>query len=66
VLRQYSEAFFRINQKVLVNAMGHITVILPKSDVTIGRIGPGAQIDIWREGSSYGARLRQVAAVQQA
>jgi hypothetical protein len=66
VLRQYSEAFFRINQKVLVNVMGHITVILPENDVTIGRLGPGAQIDIWREGSSYGAGLRQVAAVHRA
>jgi hypothetical protein len=66
VLRRYSEVFFRIDQKVLVNAMGQITVILPESDVTIGRIGPGAQIDIWREGSSYGARLRQGAAVHRA
>jgi len=35
VLKQFSEVFFRINQKVLVNLNGHITVILPDRDTPI-------------------------------
>jgi hypothetical protein len=59
VLKQFSEIFFRIGQKVLVNLNGHITVILPDRDTSIGLIGPGEEIAIWRDGSSYGAGLRQ-------
>ena len=58
VLKQFSEVFFRIDQKVLVNLTGHITVILPDRDVPIGRIGPADEIAIWREGAAYRARLR--------
>jgi Fe-S-cluster containining protein len=59
VLKQFSEVFFRINQKVLVNLNGHITVILPDRDVPIGLIPPGDEIVLWREGSAYCARLRR-------
>ncbi len=59
VLRQFSEVFFRLNQKVLVSLRGHITVILPDRDVSIGMIVPGDEIVIWREGQVYGATLRR-------
>jgi hypothetical protein len=59
VLKQFSEVFFRINQKVLVSLDGHITVILPDHDAPIGAIMPGDEILIWREGSAYGAGLRR-------
>jgi hypothetical protein len=58
-LKQFSEVFFRIDQKVLVNLGGHITVVLPDRDVPIGLIGPGDEIVIWRDGLAYGARLRR-------
>jgi len=59
VLKQFSEVFFRIDQKVLVNLGGHITVILPDRDVPIGRMTPGEEIVLWREGASYCASLRR-------
>jgi hypothetical protein len=59
VLKQFSEAFFRIDQKVLVNLTGHITVLLPDRDVPLGRIGPADEIAIWREGAAYGAGVRR-------
>ena len=59
VLKKFSEVFFRLNKKVLVNLSGHITVILPDRDVPIGVITPGEEIVLWREGSAYGARLRR-------
>jgi hypothetical protein len=59
VLKKFSEVFFRINNKLLVNLNGHITVVLPDRDVPIGVIVPGEEIVIWREGSTYGARLRR-------
>jgi hypothetical protein len=59
VLKKFSEVFFRLNQKVLVNHRGHITVILPDRDVPIGVVAPGEEIVIWREGSTYGAALRR-------
>jgi len=58
-LKKFSEVFFRINQKVLVNLGGHITVVLPDRDVPIGLIGPGEEIVIWGDGLAYGARLRR-------
>jgi hypothetical protein len=58
-LKQYSEVFFRLDQKVLVNLGGHITVVLPDRDVPIGRIVPGEEIILWREGSAYCAGLRR-------
>jgi hypothetical protein len=58
-LKQFSEVFFRIGQKVLVNLGGHITVILPDRDVPIGRMAPGEEIVLWREGASYCASLRR-------
>jgi len=62
VLKRFSEVFFRLNQKVLANLRGHITVILPDRDVCVGLVSPGDQIDIWREGQVYGATLRRGAA----
>ena len=62
VLKRFSEVFFRLNQKVVANLRGQITVILPDRDVSIGSIAPGDQIDIWREGQVYGATLRRGAA----
>ena len=62
VLKRFSEVFFRLDQKVVANLRGHITVILPDRDVAIGSIAPGDQIDIWREGQVYGATLRRGAA----
>ena len=59
VLKRFSEVFFRLNQKVLANLRGHITVILPDRDVSVGLVVPGDQIDIWREGQVYGATLRR-------
>jgi hypothetical protein len=59
VLKQFSEVFFRIHQKVIVNLNGHITVILPDRDVPIGRIVAGDEIVIWREGPAYCASLRR-------
>ncbi len=59
VLKRFSEVFFRIDQKVLVNLNGHITVILPDREVPIGRIMPGDEIVLAREGSAFGARLRR-------
>jgi hypothetical protein len=59
VLKKFSEVFFRLNKKVLVNLRGHITVILPDRDAPIGAIVPGEEIVIWREGSTYGAMLRR-------
>ena len=59
VLKKFSEVFFRIDQKVLVNLGGHITVILPDRDLPIGMIRPGDEIVISREGLAYGARLRR-------
>jgi hypothetical protein len=59
VLKQFSEVFFRINQKVLVSLNGLITVILPDRDVPLGVIVPGAEIALWREGASYCAGLRR-------
>jgi Fe-S-cluster containining protein len=58
-LKQFSEASFRQNRKLLVNLRGNITVILPDRDVPIGVITPGEEIVIWREGSIYGAGLRR-------
>jgi hypothetical protein len=59
VLKKFSDVFFRINQKVLVNLSGHITVILPDRDVPIGVIVPSEEIVIWREDSVYCAMLRR-------
>jgi hypothetical protein len=65
-LKQFSEVLFRINQKVLVNLGGHITVILPDRDVPIGMIKAGDEIVISREGLAYGARLRRAPSFVQA
>ena len=59
VLKTFSEVLFRLNQKILVNLRGHITVVLPDRDVPIGIINPGEEIVIWREGSTHGAMLRR-------
>jgi hypothetical protein len=59
VLKKFSEVFFRIDQKVLVNLNGHITVILPDRDVPIGRVTAGDEIVLSREGSAFCARLRR-------
>lgn len=58
VLRRFSEVFFRIGQKVLVSLNGHITVVLPDRDVPLGVLAPAQEIAIWRDGSTYGAGLR--------
>lgn len=59
MLKRFSEAFFRIDRKILVNLNGHVTVVLPDRDVPLGLIVPGEEIVVWREGSAYGARLRR-------
>jgi hypothetical protein len=59
VLKQFSEVFFRLDQKVLVNLKGHITVILPDREVPLGIIVPGEDIVLWREGPGYRAMLRR-------
>jgi hypothetical protein len=59
VLKKFSEVFFGLNKKVLVNLSGHITVILPDRDVPIGTISPGEEIVLWRDGTAYRARLRR-------
>jgi len=61
-LKQFSDVFFRIDQKVLVNLNGHITVILPDRDVPIGKLVVGDEIVLSREGSALCARLRRSAA----
>ena len=58
-LKKFSEVFFRINRKLLVNLNGHVTVVLPDREVPLGVIVPGEEIIVWREGSTYGARLRR-------
>jgi hypothetical protein len=62
-LKRFSEVFFRIDQKVLVNLSGHITVVLPDRDVAIGMIGPGDEIVLWREGLTFCAGLRRGSAL---
>ena len=66
MLKRFSEIFFRINQKVLVNLNGHITVILPDRDVPLGRIMAGDEIVLSREGSACGASLRRGAGLAKA
>jgi hypothetical protein len=58
-LKQFSEAAFRQDRKVLVNLKGNITVVLPDREVPIGALAPGDEIVIWREGAAYGATLRR-------
>jgi Fe-S-cluster containining protein len=58
-LKQLSESSFRQDKKILVNLKGNITVLLPDREVPLGKIDPGAKIIVWREGSAYGATLRQ-------
>lgn len=58
-LKQFSEASFRQDRKVLVNLRGHITVILPDREVPLGVVPLGENVVIWREGSAYGAGLRR-------
>jgi hypothetical protein len=58
-LKKFSDVFFRINRKLLVNLNGHVTVVLPDRDVPLGMIVPGEEIIVWREGLTYGARLRR-------
>jgi hypothetical protein len=57
-LKQLSERLFAHNKRVLVDLKGHITVVLPDRDVSLGVVPPEAEIAIWREGASYGARLQ--------
>jgi Fe-S-cluster containining protein len=57
-LRQFSERLFTENRRLLVDLRGQITVVLPDRDVLLGVPPPGAEIVIWREGASYGARLQ--------
>jgi hypothetical protein len=59
MLKKFSEVFFRINQKVLVNLRGHITVLLPDCEVPIGHMTPGEEIVLWRDGPNYCAALRR-------
>jgi Fe-S-cluster containining protein len=58
-LKQLSESSFRQDRKILVNLRDNITVLLPDCEVPLGTIDPGAKIMVWREGSAYGASLRQ-------
>jgi hypothetical protein len=64
-LKRLSERLFAENKRVVVDLKGQITVVLPDRDVPLGVIPPGAEIVVWREGSSYGAKL-QVARTTQA
>jgi hypothetical protein len=59
VLKQFSEVFFRIDQKVLVSLGGQVTVVLPDRDVPLGALLPGDEIVVRREGLTYGASLRR-------
>jgi hypothetical protein len=58
-LKQFSQVFFRIGNKVLVSLRGHITIVLPDSDVPLGIITPGEEIVLWREGAAHRAALRR-------
>jgi Fe-S-cluster containining protein len=58
-LKQFSEAAFRQDRKVLVNLRGNITVVLPDREAPIGPVAPGDEIVVWRDGSAYGATLRR-------
>jgi Fe-S-cluster containining protein len=58
-LKQFSESFFRQDQKILLDLRGKITVILPDREVPLGEVAPGEEIVVWREGSAYGARVRR-------
>jgi hypothetical protein len=58
-LKKFSQVFFPLNNKVLVNLSGRITVILPDRDVPIGVMVPGEEIVLWREGPTYNAMLRR-------
>jgi hypothetical protein len=58
-LKQFSQVFFRLNNKVLVNLRGHISVVLPDREVPLGVIKPGEEIALWRIGAAYGAGLRR-------
>jgi Fe-S-cluster containining protein len=58
-LKQFSEAAFRQDRKVLVNLKGTITVVLPDREVPIGELAPADEIAIWRDGPAYGATLRR-------
>jgi Fe-S-cluster containining protein len=56
-LKQLSESLFAENRRLLVDIKGQITVVLPDRDVPLGVAPFGAEIIVWREGSSYGAKL---------
>jgi hypothetical protein len=60
-LKQFAERLFADNKRLLVDLRGQITVVLPDRDVPIGTVGPGEEIAVWREGSTYGAALRVAA-----
>jgi Fe-S-cluster containining protein len=57
-LKQLSERLFAENRRLLVDVKGQITVVLPDRDAPLGVPPPGAEIVVWREGSSYGAKLQ--------
>ncbi len=57
-LRQLSARLFAEDRRLLVNVRGHITVVLPDRDVSLGIPPRAAEIAIWREGTSYGAKLQ--------
>ncbi len=58
-LKIWSERAFNENKKVVVLVSGQAIVVLPDRDVHLGLLTDNDEIVIFREGSAYGAQLRQ-------
>jgi hypothetical protein len=56
-LKRLSDRLFAEDTRLLVNLRGQITVVLPDRDVPLGVPPRGAEVAIWRDGSTYGAKL---------
>jgi hypothetical protein len=58
-LREWSARAFEENKRIVALVSGQATVVLPDRDVPLGRLGPGDEIALFREGTEYRAELRK-------
>ena len=58
-LQEWSARAFRENKRIVAMVDGEATVVLPDRDVPIGRLGPGDEIVLSMNGSTYNAELRK-------
>ena len=56
-LKQLSQRLFAEDTRLLINVRGQITVVLPDREVPLGLPPRGAEVAIWRDGATYGAKL---------